>query len=166
MSRISIFKPKDENDIKLAFEGKINLNQSQRQQDIEEDFRPRRRRMERMERKERRERRRTRIIFDDFDDITEHRFPDHRFPYHRAIRRHNFYCFPLIIQKIKFFIIYLLCGNIFILINIFKSDLYAKLASYFIISSILLIHIPLFFFQIIINFISIIPYILSHVLRI
>ena len=38
------FKPKDENDIKLAFEGKINLNQSQRQQDIEENFRPRRRR--------------------------------------------------------------------------------------------------------------------------
>ena len=90
------------------------------------------------------ERGRRRII-DDFYDVIERRFQIGRFPRHTEIRRHNFYCFPLIkiIQTIIFFIIYLLCGNIFIVINIFKSDdslsdFKEKLVSYFIISSILL----------------------------
>ena len=142
------FKPKDENDIKLAFEGKINLNQSQRQQDIEEDFRPRRRRMERLER----------YAF----DILPNR---HRFPNQREIMRHKFF---YLIRKIKkvilyiiLFIIYLLFGNAFIVIHALKEEMdknfIGKLIS---ISSLALIVIPIFFIQILINFILFIPYII------
>ena len=148
------FKPKNENDIKLAFEGKINLNQSQQQHDLEENYN-RTRRIIRMEREE-------------FDEFHPRRRPFRPLQSQRGIRsKILFYIFRLIkmIKIIIIFIIYFLFGNLLILISFFKNlFMYntniRKLSTYFCVSSIILILFPIIFIQIIINFILFIPYII------
>ena len=146
------FKPKNENDIKLAFEGKINLNQSQLQQDLEINDRERRRE----------EIRREREAFDNF-------VVPNRIQLRRGVRRHKFcsiFYLKKMIKKIILFIIlsilYLLFGYFFILIHSIgkeaQSNFFEKLNIYCFISSIILILIPIFFIQIIINLILFILY--------
>ena len=153
---LQYFKPKNENDIKLAFEGKINLNQSQIQQDIEHNAPafviPFNRRFFHEE------------LYDDF------RFPRRVRPimniriviyYHRISK-----LFPLDI------IIYLLFGHVIIINGIITRNILRLLRhisynkKYFIrlfsIFTYLFIFIPIFFIQFSLNIIMFIPFILHN----
>ena len=142
------FKPKNENDIKLAFEGKIILNQSQLQQDIEYIDRPFRRRR-------RRDIRNRRLRREDYDD-----FWGGYMTTREIANRSRFSFFSLFklnrkITNFISFIIYLLFGHLLIFYRIFTFDnfeynFFAKRFSFFIF---LLISLPIFFIQMIMNFI-------------
>ena len=148
---LQYFKPKNENDIKLAFEGKINLNQSQLQQDIEHNdpFY------------------RYHYHEDTFDDFRWRRpfRPNRNFHiviyYHRISK-----LFPLDI------IIYLLFGHMIIINGIISSNILRLLRHIgndkkylirlFSIFTYLFIFIPIFFIQFLLNIIMFIPFILHN----
>ena len=155
---LQYFKPKNENDIKLAFEGKINLNQSQLQQDIEHND-PFYRLFYRG--------RRYNYHEDTFDDFRWRRpfRPNRNFHiviyYHRISK-----LFPLDI------IIYLLFGHMIIINGIISSNILRLLRRIgndkkylirlFSIFTYLFIFIPIFFIQFLLNIIMFIPFILHN----
>jgi len=104
------FKPKNEEDIKLAFEGKIILNESQRQNDLENG-----------------NQRRRHIINNRFEDIHHIDFRYHR----REIRHHHAYIrrsrtVKIILNFIKILlslVIYLFFGNLLLLFKPFYEHI-------------------------------------------
>jgi hypothetical protein len=152
------YRPKNEKEIQLAFEGKIILNESQRQSDINDEgnFHNRRRRHDIRNR-------RARNIGDFEDDDFRRRRRDRYIEDFQYISR---------IQRIKMTIIslliYIFFGQIIISINFNLSLLDRELINplyqriYIISASLVyaLIITTIFFLQIIINIIILIPYIL------
>ena len=144
------YKPKNEKDIQLAFDGKIELNESQRQQDIEDNL-------------PHVEQRRDidNIQYDDFD------FNRWRIRNFRLIRRNRscFKCFR-IFNRIILLLIYILFGQLFIQTNYSIMKLEPKLTwskkifSILVSLTYLFIILNAFFIQIFINIIILIPYLL------
>ena len=131
------YRPKNENDIKLAFEGKITLNASQRQQDIEDNH----------------------FHFRHHRDIRNrrHHFYDDHLEFERRInrinRRNNICSFIL-------FLIYICTGNIINILLRIKN--YNEKKEIIIHLTFLLILIINYFLQIIINLIMLVHYIVTH----
>ena len=135
---LQYFKPKNEEDVKLAFEGKIQLNKSQLQEDIiNDDYIVRRRH---------------------FRGIVGRRERFNRIYYNSTSK---FFLFD--------YIIYLLFGHMFIINGIltrkilkdtdFNNTICIK---YFSIFTYILIFIPYFFIQFLLNLITFIPFIRKH----
>ena len=165
------FRPKNENDIELAFKGEIELNESQRQQDLSinnnNNIRTIRLRHRYIEP----------VIDDRFDDRSfRNDLYDNVFNGIRLLRETNFYLgvhrskfymlFSRILRKLMFLFIYLFFGHFFILIKIFTQNILDitnfnnnKFIAFIISLTFILIFIPNFFLQIMVNIIMFIPYV-------
>ena len=110
------FRPKNEKDIELAFQGKIVLNESQRQHDLENEnerpinrFRPRN----------------IRYYREDFDDF-EPRFRRHNdFP--QIHRRYRCFCIRKILKLFLSFFIYLTLGHVILPFKGFLNKLFENI---------------------------------------
>jgi len=152
------FKPKNEEDIKLAFEGKIILNESQRQNDLENEvdnnFNQRRIRNIR-----------NRRIGRGFHNEYER----HHIEHHIDIFRIKKYCCNIVKMFLLFFI-YLFFGHFILLINPFgeciynnihnKSEFYRNILRLLIIPFYFLIIVLYLIPQIVMNLFMILPYII------
>ena len=135
------FRPKNENDIKLAFEGKIKLNESQRQEDLEyNDIITHRRTHRHNEREE----------WDDFDYRRRPRIE------RRRLRRNyeEEYFRESKLQIMSFFFIALFFGNIFLLVTKRRFPKYLRIQFIFII----IIIIPYAALQIYLNIINLLVF--------